>query len=222
MLSIIVPAGAQERHPLLIQSLLPFEEHPEIEIIYVGFTESALRAQRLNIGVARASGSMLLLHHPRSCIDPAGIEYLLSHQNRAFWGGFTQRFDWDHPLLRFTSWYSNRVRVQHRGIIYLDHCIFLHRSLWQNEIPFVDIFEDTILSQQLRSLLRPELLPFSSITSAIRFQRNGVYRQALLNQLLKLGFFLQLPAPWMNKIYEKGLDLNGATGGFVKNSTPRN
>ena len=43
----------------------------------------------------------------------------------------------------------------------------------------------------------------------MRYQRNGVWRQALMNQALKIGYGLGLPNRWMNRLYEKGLGLNG-------------
>lgn len=173
-------------------------------------TEENSRASRLNIGVSKACGEIILLHHPRSILEPSALQLLVRAKDQLNWGGFTHVFDLPHPLLKFTSWYSNRVRAKRAGIVYLDHCIFVHRRLVTGKpfVPEVDIFEDTELSKKLLKHSRPQILPALSQTSAIRFQKNGIYKQALANQLLKLGYKLNLPHRWMNRQYERRLQLN--------------
>ena len=170
------------------------------------------RAARLNLGMDQSQGDVLLLHHPRSVIEVNAIEELLTlvGADQVAWGGYTHQFDHVHPLLRFTSWYSNHVRCDRSGILYLDHCIFLSRAVKLSgiQIPDVDIFEDTELSKLLLRLGKPVRLPAVALTSAIRFRRNGLWRQAFLNQLLKIAYHLRLPHDVLNHFYEKGLSLN--------------
>ena len=170
------------------------------------------RAARLNLGIEQSQGEMLLLHHPRSVIEPDDIELMrtLSDADQLTWGGFTHQFDSDHPLLRFTSWYSNHIRCDRSGIVYLDHCVFLSRAIKQSgiKIPDIDIFEDTELSKLLLEFGRPVRLAAKARTSAIRFRSNGMWRQSFLNQLLKIAYHLQLSPDRMNRLYEKGLHLN--------------
>ena len=75
-------------------------------------------------------------------------------------------------------------------------------------IPDVDIFEDTLLSQKLQAFGDLQILPFNSMTSSIRFKKNGLLKQSLMNQWLKIAFMFNLSLENMNKIYEKGLALN--------------
>lgn len=171
--------------------------------------DGSSRGARLQAGVEAASHETVLLHHPRSLVEPAGLRALAARAGRAGWGGFTHAFDWDHPLLRFTSWYSNHVRPRASGIVYLDHCVFFDRRLLVRPIPPVDIFEDTELSRILRESGPPVLLPYVATTSAVRFRANGPWRQALLNQRLKLEYRLGLSHRGMNARYERGLRLNG-------------
>ena len=167
------------------------------------------RARRYNRGLRQARGEIVLLVHPRTLVGLEALEALRALEGRTVWGAFTHRFDDDHPLLRFTSWYSNRVRGAGRGIFYLDHGLFLSRDLCaQAEFPDVELFEDTHFCRRLRRVQRPLLLPVRTTTSAIRFRRNGMLRQILLNQTLKLLFHLGVSDAWMNRIYERGLALN--------------
>lgn len=174
--------------------------------------EKSSRAARLNEGIANSRGELILLHHPRSLVSAQAITKLnrIIANKKHYWGGFTHRFDVDHPLLRFTSWYSNKIRCDFRGIVYLDHCIFFDAQLKDRGviIPDVEIFEDTELSKILKTYSHPIRLTDAAQTSAIRFQKNGLYRQAIMNQVLKLGYSLKVPAKTMNRLYEKGLGLN--------------
>lgn len=231
MLSIILPTLNEMRSGLLERIMSSLTQLVDAEIIVVDggsddgtlellskydlklITEQgASRAAKLNAGIAAASGDMIFLHHPRSLVQPQGFGQVaeLGHSGARVWGGLTHQFDHDHPLLRFTSWYSNRVRCDRSGILYLDHCVFFDRGFKDEglKIPDVDIFEDTELSKLLRGYSMPVRLPDVARTSAIRFQRNGIYRQALLNQWMKIAYYLNFSHDKMNRQYEKGLSLN--------------
>ncbi len=169
------------------------------------------RAQRLNLGITKASSQMIFLHHPRSIIDPASLSYIVKNLDQLEWGALTHQFDVDSLLLRFTSWYSNNVRGRVREIFYLDHCIFFRKSFAENDDHFVkevDIFEDTELSLMLKSYCVPLRLEGTSLTSATRFSTNGIWKQALLNQVLKWKYYFKFNHKEMNKSYEKNTKLN--------------
>lgn len=173
--------------------------------------ESHSRAARLNHGLKRSQFEKVLYQHPRSFIDEQAYDYLIHSTDELPWAALEHQFDYAHPILQFTSWYSNHIRLKRSRIAYLDHCIFINKKFYELNsllIPEVDIFEDTILSKQLSSKYPPKILPFKSTTSAIRFQKNGVYKQSALNQILKLGYFAGIDHQKMNHLYEKGLSLN--------------
>lgn len=206
MISIVYPDQQSDKSLKYFAALQPYSK--DIEIHFIDKTQAATRAQRLNIGISKSKGNMILLHHPRSQIDPRGIEHLLRLQDQKIWGGFTHKFDQEHVILNYTSWYSNIWRPQMSSILYLDHCLFFHRSLLSQPIPDVPIFEDTLLCYELRKHAKPLVLPYYSITSAIRYQDRGILRQAMLNQILKMGFYFGVSLPAMNDWYEKQLKLN--------------
>lgn len=235
MLSVIVPIFNEAENLMLKRSLRTFKQAQEsgipMEFLFVDSgsrdqthqdiysyglenlqiikSDTNSRARRLNIGLENSEGEVLILNHPRSVLEFNAFKFL--HDNpQEGWGGFTHEFDLDHPLLRFTSWYSNEVRGKRAGVFYLDHCFFMSRRMYQKigKMPEVDIFEDTELSLLLRAHSHPKILPFKSTTSAKRFEKNGIYFQAGMNQLLKIGYHLGINDKLMNKIYEKGLSLN--------------
>ncbi len=168
------------------------------------------RSTRLNAGIKVSKGEIILLHHPRSVLSKGALESLLELPEDIVWGAFTHKFDQKHWLLKFTSFYSNYVRSSVQKIFYLDHCIFFRKETVQGtlSVPEIPIFEDTELCKILRKLGKPALLKPLSVTSAVRFQKNGVYKQALMNQILKCGYSLGVSREQMDKLYEKGLSLN--------------
>jgi len=178
-------------------------------------TNANSRAERINIGIEATSHSLILVNHPRSFLSENAIRHLscMKVDDNKFWGGFTHEFyQSKHPILKFTSFYSNNIRFGLRKIIYLDHCIFLTRNMITAEdpapVPLADIFEDTLFSIKLSKLTRPLRIKHKSYTSPVRFNNNGVIKQSLMNQKLKLKFLFGFSKEKMNKEYEKNMNLN--------------
>ena len=179
-------------------------------------TNSNSRAERINIGIKASRHSLILVNHPRSFLSASAIKHLSCmkvEDNNKFWGGFTHEFyQAKHPILKFASFYSNTIRFGLRGIIYLDHCIFFTKNLITAEdpapVPLAEIFEDTLFSRKLSKLMRPVRIKNKSYTSPVRFKNNGVIKQSLMNQKLKLKFLFGFSKEKMNKEYEKDLNLN--------------
>lgn len=229
MISIIFSTYNETKLPFFEKSLKLLSQYEEIEVICVDkystdgttdiitqygakliSTSANSRADRQNIGIDNSSGTFILLHHPRSTLTKEGIDYLLKVYPNLSWGGFTHCFDDNNLILKFTSWYSNNVRGTIREILYLDHCIFAQKSLLKKigNVPSLEIFEDTALSENLAKKAPLKIIPFPSETSAIRFKSNGVFKQAIMNQFLKLAYLWNFDNTSMNKVYEKDLNLN--------------
>ena len=170
------------------------------------------RAQRLNDGIAVSSGEIILLHHPATLLPERIALQIIDQAITAGnnWGAFQHTFDFPHWLLHFTSWYSNNVRFKQKEIVYLDHCPFIDRQILAQigNIPDLDIFEDTVLSDRLRQFSKPMLVEGKVITSARRFRQRGIYRHAALNQILKLCYLLNIDPKHLNRLYEKSYSIN--------------
>lgn len=173
-------------------------------------TKLANRSERYNVAAKMAKGEILLINHPRSLLDINAIEELLNYHIKYEWGAFTHRFDFAHPILIFTSWYSNHIRGDLFKIYYLDHCYFIKKDLFLkiNGFPNIAIFEDTELCKRLNKMAKPIRLKSTSTTSAIRFLKNGIIKQAILNQWMKLNYYFSFRPEKMNEVYEKDINLN--------------
>ena len=230
-INIVLPIYNEENNPYFLKNCHSFlKYHGKVEPIIVdgGSTDNTLklleqfpfkvveentmsRAKRINKGIKKCENPITIIHHPRSFLDPVAFAYLLDHSSDLVWGGFTHQFDTRHPLLSFTSWYSNTIRPRTSKILYLDHCFYAQTKLLKQVIPIpeVDIFEDTLLSIALSKIAgTPRVLPFISQTSAIRFKQNGIYTQALKNQYLKFCYYLGVNHKRMNKTYEGNEGIN--------------
>jgi len=233
-ISVIIPVKEEmtlQFHHKIIESYKPF---PNCELLWVigpnndgtyndliGLNQQVVqskansRAERINAGIKASNNPLILLNHPRSFLSADAIQQLseLDTSNRLIWGGFTHRFfQTNHWALNFTSFYSNVIRFGVFNIAYLDHCIFLSRDLFHPEdldpVPCVDIFEDTLLSQKLNRLVKPIRIREYSYTSPVRFTTNGIFKQSVMNQKLKLQHFFGASNVKMNQRYEKNLNLN--------------
>jgi glycosyltransferase involved in cell wall biosynthesis len=204
---ITVVSASDDGTELVLQSYA--SRSPEIQVVR---SLANNRAQRLNDGIAASTGDIILLHHPATLL-PEGIALQLIEQSLGSgndWGGFCHSFDSAHWLLDFTSWYSNNVRLRKKGIVYLDHCPFIKRQVLAEigHVPDLDIFEDTVLSNRLCQFSKPVLAQGKVITSARRFHQRGIYRHAMLNQLLKICYHLNLDPRWLNRLYEQKASIN--------------
>ncbi|MCH9755829.1 MAG: glycosyltransferase [Gammaproteobacteria bacterium] len=228
MITVIVSVFNEIKNPYLSKILRLFKRDPFFEVICVdgGSTDGTVewikqqdvcvhvlnastRAARLNFGIKQASAAMILLHHPRSVISDAGIQFIKEKGAQFEWAAFTHAFDHPHFFLKFISWYSNQVRVKKKAIVYLDHCMLVKKSyLDVKPIPDIAIFEDTALSENLNVMCQPTLLPYVATTSAIRFLDRGIYKQFILNQGIKCLYALNVNSQTINRLYERQLNLN--------------
>ena len=227
-LSIIYSTHQEARNELFLAALERDSSFPEVESICIDGDSSdstiavaeqlgarvlqgssTNRAARYNLGMSEARGDLILLHHPRCYVSTAGIQRLLAMPAAGQWGGFRHVFDDPSWPFRLTSLYSNEIRGRLQGIVYFDHCLFVCATLASKiRIPEVEIFEDTEYSYRLRKRSSPVMLDEPCWVSSVRFKRAGFARQALLNQGLKAAFHLGCPPSVMNRIYERGQNLN--------------
>lgn len=191
-----------------------------IELITDNSSQST-RASRLNKGFEKALGQVVLFHHPRTILDSKCLMTLAEMElSEGAWGCFTHKFEFSGEesklevlILKATSAYSNYIRVDHKAIVYLDHCIFMAKNSLKIPGPFdprLAIFEDTQLSKKLRMGGKPQRLPELAITSPLRYQANGYLKQFLTNQYLKIIYCLGGSNQMMNRFYERKTHFNNS------------
>ncbi len=148
------------------------------------------RARQMNQGARLATGDLLLFLHADTHLPPqfdAEIRHILSDPTVAA-GAFTLAIDAPGVALR---WVERGVSWRSRwGLPYGDQGLFLRAETFQQVGGFPDqpLLEDVALVRRLRSLGRIAIAPQSVLTSGRRWQRLGVVRTTVLNQVIVLGY----------------------------------
>ncbi len=165
------------------------------------------RAHQMNAGASTASGEILLFLHADTRL-PEAADLLLTQalqQSGRCWGRFDVRIGSRHPLLRMVSRMMN-LRSRVSGICTGDQAIFVTAEAFARSggYPPMALMEDVVLSSRLRRWSRPAALRASVMTSARRWERNGVLRTIVLMWWLRMRFFLGASPTRLAQLYDQG------------------
>jgi glycosyltransferase involved in cell wall biosynthesis len=169
------------------------------------------RAHQMNTGAAAATGDILLFLHADTRL-PEGFDTMIRQTLQAdkpiqnptsssaaarsaiqhpIAGAFELGIDGEMPSLRLIEKMVN-WRSRYFQLPYGDQAIFLKTAVFHElgGFPELPIMEDFELSRQLRRLGRIEILPAAVLTSGRRWQKLGVFKTTLINQLIVIGYFV--------------------------------
>jgi len=208
-ISVIIPTLNEAAN--LVATLAPLRGVPGVEVIIAdgGSTDATLalaeaagvrvveappgRASQQNGGATLASGEILLFLHADTLLPEDFAEAMRTclAQPDVAAGAFRLGIageGWGLRMVeRMANWRSRWFEMP-----YGDQALFMPRETFVTlgTFPEQEIMEDFELVRRLRKRGRIELLELSVQTSARRWQRLGVLRTTLLNQLVILGYFL--------------------------------
>ena len=149
------------------------------------------RARQMNRGAAVATGEFLLFLHADTIL-PGGYPGLVRSTlglagvaGGAFEFTLAGEFAGRRLVERGTNW-----RARHRQLPYGDQGVFVRRETFFQigGFPDLPIMEDYEFVRRLRRCGSIALAPGAALTSARRWQRHGLLRTTLLNQLIVLGY----------------------------------
>lgn len=222
MLSIIVPALDEAAN---LERLLPHlrARCPEAEVIVVDGSSAdrtALvvrgwpnarylvsergRARQMNAGASAARGDIFLFLHADTLL-PAGAAAAIAGAlaDPAVVGG---RFDvsfssphWPFRLIAaFMNWRSRLTRIA-TG----DQALFLRRTAFEalGGYPEIPLMEDVELSARLKRQGRIRCLRLHVITSARKWEQDGILRTIVLMWALRLLYFFGVDAARLHRWY---------------------
>jgi len=151
------------------------------------------RGAQLNTGAAHASASLLLFLHADTLLPidfPEAVTTCLAHSN-VILGAFSLQVDKSSLLLKLAVKLANtRSRLLH--LPYGDQALFICKEdfMTLGSFPEVPIMEDYIFVQQAKKAGKVLTLDQHVRTSARRWQRLGVVRTTLINQIVIMGYYL--------------------------------
>lgn len=151
------------------------------------------RACQMNAGAARATGDILLFLHADTRL-PANFDCLVRQalqEPQTIAGAFELRIDSQQLGLRLIERLVN-WRSRFFSMPYGDQAIFLKATIFHRigGFPNLPIMEDFEFIRRLKHQGRIAIVPAFVLTSGRRWERLGIIKTTLINQLIILGYFL--------------------------------
>jgi len=164
---------------------------------------TAGRALQMNRGAEAAAGDWLWFVHADTRFQHPTIEFLeLFRRMSSDWGFFAVRLDADGASYRLIETLMN-IRSRFSRVGTGDQGLFVRRELFEQLHGFalIPLMEDVELSKRLRRLSAPRFVARPLLTSARRWQRQGMVHTILLMWRLRLAYFLGVSPQRLAKHY---------------------
>lgn len=221
-ISIIIPALNES---LLLQKLLCslneiIDSQTEIIVVDGGSKDNTVkiaskhtrqvlvteqgRASQMNYGAAFAKGEVLLFLHADSSLTVKAFNNLkeLIKESAYVGGAFRLQIDSDKLLLRIISQVANlRSRIFH--LVYGDQGIFVRKKIFLEIGRFLvtPFMEDVEFYGRLRASGKTVILNEKILTSARRWEKEGILYATFRNWLLLIMYYMGVPAKRLEKLY---------------------
>lgn len=222
-LSVIIPVlNEAEGIGVCLEALLPWGDRLEIIVVDGGSQDHTLeeirrfpvqllsapagRGIQMNHGAAIATGDYLLFLHSDTQLPPSFIDDITAtlSQEKIIAGAFPLKIDDPHISLR---WIEALVqwRSQLFSLPYGDQAIFLRKQDFQQLGGYkpLPIMEDYELIQRLKTHGKISLATHSVTTSSRRWQKLGVWRTTWINQLMIIGYHLNIDPQTLRAWYRQ-------------------
>jgi len=169
-------------------------------------TGAGCRGKQLNIGASKASGSLLLFLHADTLLPlefPAAVKTCLANPENIL-GCFHLQVENSGILLKIVLAFTN-IRSIFMQLPYGDQSLFVRKQdfIELGGFPETPIMEDYIFVKRAKKKGKIITLKQSVTTSARRWQRLGVIRTTLTNQLVVLGYYLGAEPEKLAAFYRK-------------------
>jgi rSAM/selenodomain-associated transferase 2 len=162
------------------------------------------RAAQMNFGAQRASGDVLLFLHADTRLPPSAFDDIrVALQDRQVLGGrFDLQLDSPRPLLKLIGFMiSLRSRLSKVGTG--DQAIFVRREIFAELGGYADIplMEDVALSRALKRRGAVACLRSRVVSSARRWEMEGIWRTVLKMWTLKTLYLLGISPVRLKRYY---------------------
>jgi rSAM/selenodomain-associated transferase 2 len=163
------------------------------------------RGSQMNAAAARADGDILLFLHadtrlPENAFDEIA-EALRDPATRA--GAFRIKFDSKNLFLKFVA-FTATLRSRLTGIPFGDQAMFIRKKYFDSIGGFKDIplMEDTELMKRIKENGGGvKILSSSVVTSARKWQKDGMLFNTLRNHLVRFLYFIGASPELLYRVY---------------------
>jgi rSAM/selenodomain-associated transferase 2 len=233
MISIVIPIFNEEKN--IHKFLSQFEDSSGIEIILVDggstdktkekikqfkknnnyiklFTSDKLgRANQMNYGASLSKGNILLFLHADTIL-PSNYQQIVENivkNEKVIMGAFKLSIDGSKKSLRLIEKMVN-VRSRLFSLPYGDQGFFLTKKKFELLEGFADlpIMEDFNFVRRAKSKGKIEISNVAVVTSDRRWQKLGVAKTTIINQLVIIGYYLNVSPQKLNRFYRYSIDKN--------------
>lgn len=162
------------------------------------------RARQMNHGARHASGEVLVFLHADTRLPPSAVHDIAAALGdpRCFGGRFDVELQGAHWMLKVISALINyRSRATKVGTG--DQAIFVRREVFEQMggYPDMPMMEDVAFCRSLKRLGDVACLRSRAVTSARRWESDGVWRTILRMWMLKLLYFTGVSPVRLKKFY---------------------
>ncbi|MFT5321306.1 MAG: rSAM/selenodomain-associated transferase 2 [Pseudohongiellaceae bacterium] len=199
-------ACREQGHELLVidggssDGSIPFSRNLVDRILMTGVG----RGRQMNLGAENASHNILLFLHADSRISDQCLEELLAAMSEScnHWGRFDVQLDQPGFSYSVIAAMMN-LRSRLSGVSTGDQGMFVRREIFHRVGGFqsISLMEDIALSKALRKHSRPVCLSSKLLTSARRWQQQGIVKTIFLMWSLRLAYFLGANPDKLAEIY---------------------
>lgn len=166
------------------------------------------RAAQMNGGAAAASGDILYFLHADT-IPPEGFDRLIQNAvaDGAGSGCFQLRFRSSHPALRFYGWCT---KFKSTLLRFGDQSLFVKSELFHNTGGFDEdlvVMEDQEMVRELKQRSPFMLLNQHVVTSARKYEKNGVYKLQFVFTLILILYYFGAQQDTLAHLYKSVIEL---------------
>ncbi|MBU4001765.1 MAG: TIGR04283 family arsenosugar biosynthesis glycosyltransferase [Proteobacteria bacterium] len=217
--SVIIPALNEEQN---LQNAIRSAEDEAAEILVVdgGSTDATVgralgtgarvlktgrgRALQQNSGAKEAKGKVLLFLHADTLLPEGYVNHVfdLLLNKKVILGAFRFKTTLHTPLMRFFE-KAVHVRSTIFQMPYGDQGLFLKKKTFQTLGGFPDtpIAEDLLLVRRAVKLGRVAIAPAAALTSGRRWEKKGIFRTFLINQMVVMGLAMGVSPGKLASLY---------------------
>ncbi len=202
---ILVDGGSDDGTGNILKNIQGEQGNKASTVVHIKIVSSKKgRARQMNRGAHHAQGEILYFLHADS-LPPKNFDVYIRTEiekgNPA--GCFKMKFDSSHWWLRLAGWLTKFSWKICRGG---DQSQFITKSLF-TEIGGFDeryiVYEDNVLIDELFKRKKFVVIPHSLITSARRYQQNGIWTLQYHFWIIHLKKWLGADAGSLSKYYSK-------------------
>ena len=170
------------------------------------------RGLQMNLGARFAVGDMLLFLHADNRL-PEQAEAVLTAafaNGEPDWGWFDVRLEGRRGVFRLIAALMN-LRARLSGVCTGDQALFVPASLFRRAggFPEIPLMEDIAICRRLGRIARPQPQRFPTLTSARRWENQGVLRTILQMWRLRLLYFFGVSPERLAREYYPALHGSG-------------